>query len=173
MSEASSPEVGAILRRIPSVDEMLLAPSVQSLLATYPRWAVRDAVREVLADHRQRLLSGELPAYAAEPLLTPAALAAQVAEMTGAKVAPSLRPVLNATGVVLHTNLGRAPLAASACEAIAVAARGYTNLEFDLASGRRGSRQAPVRLVGGPNPGVAPGPGIHGPYIGGWHVSQR
>jgi L-seryl-tRNA(Ser) seleniumtransferase len=144
MGEAISPEIGAVLRRIPSVDEMLLVPSVQLLLATYPRWAVRDAVREVLADHRRRLLRGDLPADVAETLLAPAALAAHVAELAGSKAAPSLRPVLNATGVILHTNLGRAPLAASACEAIAAAARGYSNLEFDLASGSRGSRQAHV-----------------------------
>ncbi len=144
MGEAVSSEIGAALRRIPSVDEMLLAPAVRLLLTTYPRWAVRDAVREVLAERRGRLLRGGLTAAAADALLAPAALAGRVAEVAGAKAEPSLRPVLNATGVVLHTNLGRAPLAPSACEALQAAARGYSNLEFDLASGSRGSRQAHV-----------------------------
>jgi L-seryl-tRNA(Ser) seleniumtransferase len=147
MGEGISPEIGAVLRRIPSVDEMLLVPSVQLLLGTYPRWVVRDAVREVLAEERRRLLNGDLPPDAAAALLVPAALAARVADVSEARAEPSLRPVLNATGVVLHTNLGRAPLAPSACDAIQSAARGYTNLEFDLASGSRGSRQAHVEGI--------------------------
>jgi L-seryl-tRNA(Ser) seleniumtransferase len=147
MGEGISPEIGAVLRRIPSVDEMLLVPSVQLLLGTYPRWVVRDAVREVLAEERRRLLNGDLPPDAAAALLVPAALAARVADVSEARADPSLRPVLNATGVVLHTNLGRAPLAPSACDAIQSAARGYTNLEFDLASGSRGSRQAHVEGI--------------------------
>jgi L-seryl-tRNA(Ser) seleniumtransferase len=147
MSEATRPEVATLLRRIPPVDELLATPQIRDLLAAHPRWAVLEAVREVLADRRQRLLRGGVSPDAAERLLSPAALAAAVAEVTAEKAGPSLAPVLNATGVVLHTNLGRAPLAPAALQALEAAARGYCNLEFDLGAGKRGSRQVHVESL--------------------------
>jgi L-seryl-tRNA(Ser) seleniumtransferase len=147
MSEATRPEVATLLRRIPPVDELLATPQIRGLLAAHPRWAVLEAVREVLADRRQRLLRGGVSPDAAERLLNPAALAAAVVEVTVEKAGPSLVPVLNATGVVLHTNLGRAPLPAAALQALEAAARGYCNLEFDLGAGRRGSRQVHVESL--------------------------
>ncbi|MBI2564114.1 MAG: L-seryl-tRNA(Sec) selenium transferase, partial [candidate division NC10 bacterium] len=147
MSESTQPEVGTILRKIPAVDELLATPRIQDLLAVHPRWAVLEAVREVLAGRRGQILRGEVPPEAAERLLSPAALSAAVAEAAGEKAGPSLVPVINATGVVLHTNLGRAPLAPAAVRAIEAAARGYVNLEFDLAAGRRGSRQTHVEAL--------------------------
>jgi L-seryl-tRNA(Ser) seleniumtransferase len=84
---------------------------------------------------------------AAELLLAPDAIAAAVADVAAEKAGPSLVPVINATGVVLHTNLGRAPLAPVALQAIEHAAGGYTNLEFDLATGARGSRQVHVEAL--------------------------
>jgi len=144
MSRTIPPEVGAILRRIPSVDEVLTGASTQRLLERQPRWAVLEAVREVLAACRQRALAGDASPEATQALLDPQAIQASVEAATARKAGPSLRPVINATGVVLHTNLGRAPLAPSALAAIAAAARGYSNLEFDLDSGARGSRQAHV-----------------------------
>ncbi|MBI2454987.1 MAG: L-seryl-tRNA(Sec) selenium transferase [candidate division NC10 bacterium] len=139
--------MGTILRKIPAVDELLATPRIQDLLAVHPRWAVLEAVREVLAGRRGQILRGEVPPEAAERLLSPAALSAAVAEAAGEKAGPSLVPVINATGVVLHTNLGRAPLAPAAVRAIEAAARGYVNLEFDLAAGRRGSRQTHVEAL--------------------------
>src|SRR3990167_9154836 len=147
MSEATQPEMGTILRKIPAVDALLATPRIQDLLAVHPRWAILEAVREVLAERRRQILRGEVPPEAAERLLSPAALSAAVADVAGEKAGPSLVPVINATGVVLHTNLGRAPLAPAALRAIEAAARGYVNLEFDLAAGRRGSRQAHVEAL--------------------------
>ena len=144
MSRTIPPEVGAILRRIPSVDEVLTGAATQRLLERQPRWAVLEAVREVLAACRQRALAGDASQEATQALLDPQAIQASVEAATARKAGPSLRPVINATGVVLHTNLGRAPLAPSALAAIAATARGYSNLEFDLDSGARGSRQAHV-----------------------------
>jgi L-seryl-tRNA(Ser) seleniumtransferase len=147
MADAIRPEVGAILRSIPSVDELLSTPAVQRLLTAHPRWAVRDAVREVLEVYRRRLREGDLSPETAESLLAPAGIAAVVAGVADRKAGPSLVPVLNATGVVLHTNLGRAPLAAPALRAIQAAAEGYSNLEFDLETGNRGSRQVHVERL--------------------------
>jgi len=141
MSEVTQPDVGMLLRHIPAVDELLAIPRIRGLLAAYPRWAVLEGVRQVLADRRQRLLRGEATQEAAEALLVPDAIAEAVAEEVRERVGPSLTPVINATGVVLHTNLGRAPLAPAAIQAIQATAAGYSNLELDLATGTRGSRQ--------------------------------
>jgi L-seryl-tRNA(Ser) seleniumtransferase len=144
MGDTIRPEVGAILRNIPSVDELLATSTVQRLLTAYPRWAVLEAVREILGEYRRRLLQGGISPDAAETLLHPARIAGVVAGVAERKAGLSLMPVLNATGVVLHTNLGRAPLAAAALQAVDAAARGYSNLEFDLETGNRGSRQVHV-----------------------------
>jgi L-seryl-tRNA(Ser) seleniumtransferase len=100
-----------------------------------------EAVREVLAAYRTRTLAGDLSPAATRALLDPDAMQAAIEATAARKTEPSLRPVINASGVVLHTNLGRAPLAPSALAALDAAARGYSNLEFDLAAGTRGSRQ--------------------------------
>lgn len=147
MSEVAQPDVAILLRRIPAVDEILAIPRIQHLLAAYPRWAVVEAVRRVLADHRQRVLRGGITREAAEALLAPDAIAQAVADTAREKAGPSFIPVINATGVVLHTNLGRAPLAPAALAAIQATAAGYANLEFDLMTGTRGSRQVHVEAL--------------------------
>ncbi|MBP2671509.1 MAG: L-seryl-tRNA(Sec) selenium transferase, partial [candidate division NC10 bacterium] len=119
MSRTVPPEVGAILRRIPSVDEVLAGAAIQRLLERQPRWAVLEAVREVLAACRERALAGGARPEAAAALLDPQTIQASVEKATARKAGLSLRPVINASGVVLHTNLGRAPLAPSALAAIA------------------------------------------------------
>jgi L-seryl-tRNA(Ser) seleniumtransferase len=116
------------LRDLPSVDE--LARTVDDPLAV-------DAARAVIARARAEIRAGREPGD----------LQAALAEMLVAARRPALRRVLNATGVLVHTNLGRAPLAASALERAAEVARGYSNLEFDLAEGVRGSRQDHVGAV--------------------------
>ncbi len=115
-------------RRLPSVDNCLRSPLIAPLLAEHPRHLVVAAVREVLSAARH--------AGAADLIDLPVMVAAQIAR----REAPSQQPVLNATGVVLHTNLGRAPIAARAVEAMMRAASGYTTLEYHLADGERGSR---------------------------------
>ena len=116
-------------RSLPAVHVVLERPRIRELLGDAPRGVVLDAVRTVLNASR----SGSVPPN--EDAMD-AAIAAEVARRTQ----PSLRPVFNATGVVLHTNLGRAPLARAAIEAIARTAGGSSNLEYDLERGERGSR---------------------------------
>jgi L-seryl-tRNA(Ser) seleniumtransferase len=118
-------------RALPAVHAVLQRPRVRDLLATAPRTVVLEAVRQVLDQSRS------LTAPPNEESMD-AAIVNEVARRTR----PSLRPIFNATGVVLHTNLGRAPLAAVALDAIARTASGATNLEYDLQEGERGSRHA-------------------------------
>lgn len=123
-------------RSIPSVDELLATEAFQDVLAAYPRARVVKGLRSVIDDVRQRVGSGE----EVSGIDAPEVYAGEVAAHLATKDQPSLRAVINATGVVLHTNLGRAPLPVVAREAMGRAARGYSNLEFDLEEGRRGSR---------------------------------
>lgn len=114
-------------RALPSVDRLLNEPGIAALLDAAPRGAVVLAIREVLAGARKRAGA-------------PDDWAAAVRERLIERSAPSLIPILNATGVVLHTNLGRAPLAEGAQAAVAAIAGGYSTLEFDLPTGIRGHR---------------------------------
>ncbi|MGB9886086.1 MAG: L-seryl-tRNA(Sec) selenium transferase [Moorellales bacterium] len=124
------------LRRLPAVERVLQQPAVAELLSVYPRRLVVEAVREVLGQLRARLRTGER-----QQPPSPEEIASLVADRVRSGQGRSLRRVINATGVVLHTNLGRAPLSARAREAVLEVASHYCNLEMDLAEGRRGSRQ--------------------------------
>lgn len=125
------------LRQIPSVDSVLQTLSSSNEPSIPPAIAV-DAARSVLAQIRNETLAGT----AVPSLPAISSLVRQAAEEV---LAPSLRPVINATGVLLQTNLGRAPLSKRAIEAMNSAAADYTNLEFDLDQGARGSRHDHVR----------------------------
>jgi L-seryl-tRNA(Ser) seleniumtransferase len=140
-------DASAILRRLPSVDELLAATRIRAVLDQQPRWAVLEAIREVLAACRRRILAGDVTPEAARALVDPVSIEVAVEEEAIRKAGPSLRPVINASGVVLHTNLGRAPLAEAALAAIRAAAQGYSTLEFDLIAGARGSRQVHVERL--------------------------
>lgn len=118
-------------RAIPAVHALLEQDGVRALSDAVPRHVVADAVRAAVEAARAN------PALAP---MTPDAWTADIAARLAAHERPSLQPVLNATGVVLHTNLGRAPLATAAIEAIAEIARGFSSLEYDLTAGARGSR---------------------------------
>lgn len=132
-----------LLRQLPSVDELLQEPRVRELAETLPRWAVVEAVREVLLRSR-RMIAAE-PSGSAQADPPPrAALVAEARQLAQRLHRPALRRLINATGVVIHTNLGRAPLAEAAIDRMVEVARGYSNLEYDLERGDRGSRQAHV-----------------------------
>lgn len=118
-------------RTLPSVDRLLRAPAIAALGADQPRDVLVAAVRRAVADAREA--SKTAPRNDADWV---AAIARAVSDAT----TPTLRRCINATGVVIHTNLGRAPLADVAVEAITAAAQGYSTLEYDVGRGRRGSR---------------------------------
>ncbi len=124
--------VQAGYRQLPAVDRLIGHPALDSERATLPAGLLVEVAREVLAGARAAIAGG-----AVAP--TPEALAAAVADRLAAVTQPSLRPVINASGVIIHTNLGRAPLSRAAQAAMAAAA-GYSNLEYDLDAGVRGSR---------------------------------
>lgn len=130
-------------RDLPSVSALLETAGVKALMAVHPRRVVLDAVRTAVEDARRgggRALSPEQWTH-------------QITTALASDALPSLRRVINATGVILHTNLGRAPLAESAMRAIREVGEGFSNLEYDIETGRRGSRHAHcvdflVRLTG-------------------------
>ena len=118
-------------RRLPAVSTLLEYEGVRALHAAAPREVIADAVRRSIETARR------------DPAVGPDSETAWVAAVTAEvdrALERSLRPVINATGVVLHTNLGRAPVAARAIAAAQAVAFGYSNLEYDLAAGSRGSR---------------------------------
>ena len=123
------------LRNLPSVEQLLQIESTAHLIARFGRPLTLDAIRLALDEIRTRFKSGllvELPST--EFILTQAE--SHLTTWTDS----TLHPVINATGVILHTNLGRAPLSDSTIRAMDAVSRGYSNLEFDLETGKRGSR---------------------------------
>lgn len=137
----------AALRGLPSVDELLRtmrARTESTANASDTRHEHHErmvhAAREALSEARERIQAGE----EAAPI---DALADRALDLLGSSERPALRRVLNATGVIVNTNLGRAPLSRAALEAMYDVARGYSNLEYDLDEGRRGSRQAHSRAL--------------------------
>ncbi len=139
-----------LLRQIPSVDELLSRPRFTELSSRAGHGLVVATARTVLSELRSQLAhTGNADAAAIDPSALESRVAAEVEKI----LAPSLRPLINATGVVLHTNLGRAPLPADAIAHLAGAATQYSNLEYDLAAGARGKRdvhtsQLLAQLVG-------------------------
>ncbi len=125
------------LRSLPSVASLLETPAIRGILAAAPRTVVVDAVRRVLSALRREAAAGA-PVRSREEWA--ALVLSRLPEEIAAAEEPSLRRVVNATGVVIHTNLGRAPLAEEAIRAVSLASQGYSNLEFDLAAGSRSSR---------------------------------
>ena len=131
-----------LFRELPSVDELLHRPAVASLLSSHGPAAVTDAARAVLARLREAVASGLLD----EPALRLAldGVSDAVENHLSQALGNSLRTVINATGVILHTNLGRAPLAEAALAHIAETAGRFSNLEFDIEGGSRGKRDVHV-----------------------------
>jgi L-seryl-tRNA(Ser) seleniumtransferase len=120
--------------RLPSVDRLLSTEDLGGAIAELGRETVKQAVRDELDVLRRQIVDGDGDESAQADLLE------AIRRRAYASVSPSLKPVINATGVIIHTNLGRAPLSDATIEAMAAAGRSYTNLEFDLDTGTRGSR---------------------------------
>jgi L-seryl-tRNA(Ser) seleniumtransferase len=136
---------GELLRMLPSVDEMLREGRIAAMAERDSRTVVTEAVRAALQNLRDSILEGHLNASQVE--LAVSAVPEAVERFVRRAMRTSLRPVINATGVILHTNLGRAPIANAAIEHIREVAPGYSNLEFDLESGERGKRDVHVQRL--------------------------
>ncbi len=143
-------------RSLPSVDAVLRRPELAAALVALPRPLIVEAIRAEISAARAALRAvagngkarrGKSRGLATEPLVvvpSDSELATRAAERAGATHRPQFRRVLNATGIVLHTNLGRSPLSEAARRAVDQVARGYSNLEFELETGKRGGRGAGV-----------------------------
>ncbi|MDO8472949.1 MAG: L-seryl-tRNA(Sec) selenium transferase, partial [Dehalococcoidia bacterium] len=127
------------LRRLPGVEKLLACPGMQPALACLSREAVTGIVRQVLGDARRNVVQGESCPDLEDIVSSVVTVACGVGT--------SIRHVINATGVVLHTNLGRAPMSEESIQAMGDASRGYINLEIDLETGKRGSRQVHVESL--------------------------
>ena len=138
----NSADKSELFRLLPSVDELLRSEDVAALVKTYGHAAALEQARGFLWDVRERIARGGMTdeRVAAEMH----AATAVIERKLQAAMAYSLRPVVNATGVILHTNLGRAPLSGQALRHAAEVAQGYSNVELDLASGKRGKRDVHV-----------------------------
>jgi L-seryl-tRNA(Ser) seleniumtransferase len=137
MQEGQNP-----LRDLPQVQRLLELPAAGTLSARFGHVALTAALRATLDELRQQIVAGQLTRIPDAP-----ALLERACTRLAMRHRSGLRRVINATGIVLHTNLGRAPLAAEAVVAVTQVAAGYCNLEFDLASGRRGSRTQSVETL--------------------------
>jgi L-seryl-tRNA(Ser) seleniumtransferase len=153
MKGSISPEQAELLRRLPGIDELLALPRLAELCARTDRGLVVEVARAVLGEMRAGIL--EAGGSVARKIHTQsgATLEERIAEEVARILARSLQPVINATGVILHTNLGRAPLAAAVIEEFRQSATQYSNLEYDLEAGQRGKRDVHtaellVRLTG-------------------------
>jgi len=123
----------AELRKLPSIDKLLQAEISRSLVRAYSHDLAVEALRQALDAARQAIFAGEAT-------LSQDELVSQAARILKERLRPTLHPVINATGVIIHTNLGRALLSPAARAAMDQAARSYSNLEYDLEAGQRGSR---------------------------------
>jgi len=133
-----------VLRKIPKVDEILSRSEITDLLKVHPRTVVLEAIRKGLNTFREDLLRREDVSSVEESLFSFEHLYPLFQREIDLQVQPRLRRVINATGVVIHTNLGRAPLHPSALQHAIDVARRYSNLEYDLQVGERGTRYSHV-----------------------------
>lgn len=135
----------ALLRSLPSVDELLRSAELRELAARETHAALTAAAREVLARLRCEVQEGRIDEAGIKLAL--GSLGPAIERELRRQAEYSLQPVINATGVILHTNLGRAPLSPAAIEHIREAATSYSNLEFDLTKGERGKRDVHVQQL--------------------------
>ena len=131
-----------LLRQIPKVDELMKQPMLLTLCETVPAQTVTQAVRQVLEDLRKDILAGNI-----EEMPAVEALCAGIVSDANRQAEPSLKKVINATGIILHTNLGRACISARAAAAAQEVAQSYSTLEYNLQAGRRGTRYSHVESL--------------------------
>lgn len=134
-------DTNALLRTLPKTDDVLVTTQIVDTLDALPRALVLDAVRGAIEDARARLLAGEVFVPTAADIARDAVARATLAAR------PSLRRVINATGIIVHTNLGRSVLSDAAAAAVQDVAAGYSTLEYDVESGERGSRHSHVESL--------------------------
>ncbi|MCK9177211.1 MAG: L-seryl-tRNA(Sec) selenium transferase, partial [Clostridiales bacterium] len=125
------------VRQLPKVDELLREPRLENALRLMGHVPVREAIRTTLDKARESLLAG----HPDEPI-TEESIIFSILKQLDQETKTKIRKVINATGAILHTNLGRAPLAEQALDAVMDCSRGYSSLEYDLEHGRRGQRGA-------------------------------
>jgi len=140
-----SPSLQGILRKIPAVDELLQTEALQQALVYHPRKLVVESTRQIVDERRQRILAD--PEGAAQVDLRPSHLAELILDRLTTLSRHTLRPVVNASGIVIHTNLGRSLLPEEAVERLLLLARCYNNLEYDLDVGKRGSRYVHAEAI--------------------------
>ncbi len=139
-----------LLRKLPAVDEVLKEKIAQQWLENHPRILVLDAIRTALAARRKVVLQAtdqDSGRKLDEQFFSTAAILSHAGDILRQLSEPSLRPVINATGVVVHTNLGRSMLSEKAIERIIEVSRSYSNLEYDIAAGKRGKRYVHVEGI--------------------------
>ncbi len=124
------------LQQLPAIEKLLSLPEMQELQASFSRTLVTNALRLIVSDFRSQILNGNTELKLPEP----EGYARLVHQLIDERTCPKLRAVVNVTGTVTHTNLGRSLLAPSACESLQNAAQNYVNLEYDLETGKRGHR---------------------------------
>lgn len=130
-----------LLSSLPSVDELLKSPRGAAWQGTFPRRYLLQAIRETIDDYRQAILKGDLKEFTLEEML--ADIQSHVEKLS----AFSLQPVINATGIVMHTNLGRSVLPEDVLENVKRIACGYSNLEYEIEEGKRGKRYSHVQRL--------------------------
>jgi L-seryl-tRNA(Ser) seleniumtransferase len=134
-----------VLRRLPGVDALLQEPEIQTALLAHPRKLVVDSIRSVLDSRRQSLRGLSDPVEVGD--LTSGQLVLDILEQLSKASDFTLRPVVNGTGIVIHTNLGRSLLPEEAVQRLSALCRSYNNLEYDLEEGRRGSRYVHAEAI--------------------------
>lgn len=130
-----------LLSSLPSVDEILRGPEGIQWLSAFPRKIVVSAIRDILAEQREGLIKGVIKSFSFE------AATAEISEKIKELSSYSLQPVINATGIVIHTNLGRAILSEKIISNIIAIGKGYSNLEYDLNTGKRGKRHVHTKSL--------------------------
>ncbi len=139
--DENKPDKENLLKELPSVDEIIKSTQGNRWRETYPRSCIIKAIREVIDKKREAIMAGKSPDLSSDCLYR------EIEPSIKLSVSKRLIPVINATGIVIHTNLGRAPLSDEAIENISRIARGYSNLEYNIGKGKRGKRYDNLRWI--------------------------